>query len=106
MILNELETTYWLQAFHLKGQHNPPDPIELKPKDVKVLPLTWFEKDYQMQITKTPILGIERQKEEHYLLKNGTMHFVLNPDITDPYKQHDKTIHLDDEWISFGLALL
>ena len=93
------------------------DCLKLPGKKVTVIPLTWFEKCYQVMINiEKPFdeflephdynLIVEDKDEEMFLFKNGHIKKVLNPNITDPFAKHARQIKLGEKWVGLEFAML
>jgi hypothetical protein len=100
------------------------DCFRLPKNQVTVIPLKWFEKDYQVMVSEVH-KAVQDEEEDNnkavqaklrapddeldgdrYLFKNGNITKVLNPQITDPYDTHDRQIKLGEKWIGLEFAML
>lgn len=81
------------------------DQIIVEKNKVQVIPITWFENQYQIKVAHFDQTDKERQlASENIVMTN--IKKVLNPNITDPCTKFDKQIEIHGHQVAFEVALL
>ena len=113
-IYNNLQQDVHFNAFlrSSKGQYIPGpnrrlrhDQIHVSPGQVKVIPISWFEKGYEVRVAQYDANQQEEESKDRTVVLSNIKK-VLNPNITEPYDKLSQQIKISKNWVAFEIALL